>query len=94
MAVEIVHDRQKRVACLYCNTTDWAFGPIFTGPGCNEDAEDFLDWLCRRGPDVSDEIGQSLYGDGSDPRDYDDAGLERMHVRWQQAADKQRGVEA
>jgi hypothetical protein len=31
-------------SCLYCSTSDWAFGPIFFA---GEDPQDFLDWLVR-----------------------------------------------
>jgi len=47
MSVEIIHDVRRSTAALYCNTTDWAFGPVFTGPGCDQDAQDFLAWIAR-----------------------------------------------
>jgi len=40
MSVQILEGASN--ACLYCNTSDWAFGPLF------EDAEQamrFLEWL-------------------------------------------------
>jgi hypothetical protein len=96
MAVEIAHDMLREVAVMYDNTADWAFGPIFQGPGCAEDAEDFLDWLPRHA-DISltlPGVGVILVGHGDDPRDYTDTGLERMVQRWQDSADNRRGVEA
>ena len=29
-------------SCLYCSTTDWAFGPLFDD---DAEAEDFIEWL-------------------------------------------------
>lgn len=49
MSVDVCHDAWKRVSCLYDNTTDTAFGPIFTGIGAGTEAEDFLDWLRETG---------------------------------------------
>ena len=45
MAVEVCHDAWRQVATMYCNTSDTAFGPIFTGPNAGTEAEDFLDWM-------------------------------------------------
>jgi hypothetical protein len=78
MAVEIAHDRQRRVAVLFCNTSDWAFGPVFTGPGAAEDAQEFLDWLARNPNE-----GRTISGSGgTDPRDYLPGDLETMYLRW------------
>ena len=89
MAVEIAHDARRRVAVMYCNTSDTAFGPIFTGPGAAEDAEAFLDWLQARGPMlVATMTGPQLavfrhaVGDGTDPRDYTPDGLQYVHAKW------------
>ena len=91
MAVEIAHDTHRQVAIMYDTGSDCAFGPIFTGPGCAEDADDFLNWLPRHA-DVS--LTLPLVGHGEDPRDYTDTGLERMVQRWRDSADNRRGVEA
>ena len=37
--------------CLYCSTTDWAFGPIFYD---NEETQDFLDWLGKDARSLKD----------------------------------------
>jgi hypothetical protein len=91
MAVEIIHDTRREIAVMICTTTDAAFGPIFTGPGCAEDADDFLNWLPRNA-DLT--LTLPLTGHGDDPRDYTATGLERMHQRWRDADDARRGVEA
>ena len=94
MAVQIIHDHQQQIAAMYCTTTDHAFGPVFTGPGCEEDADDFLNWLARN-PDLSLTLPFAMHSSkGEDPRDYTDTGLERMYHRWKEAADARRGVEA
>ena len=41
MSVEILEGRHSN-AVLICNTTDWAFGPVFKSA---EHAEDFCTWL-------------------------------------------------
>ena len=91
MAVEIIHDVRRSTAAIYCTTSDWAFGPVFTGPGCDQDAQDFLAWIARS-PDCS--LMNPFGVDGTDARDYTDSGLQRMYGRWQQAADKYGQVEA
>jgi hypothetical protein len=50
MGVRIITDRQSDhpQAVLYCSTSDWAFGPVFSGNGkhdADERAEAFLRWL-------------------------------------------------
>ncbi len=42
MAVHILEDRETGMQCLYCTTTDWAFGPVFNE---GEDVEACLEWL-------------------------------------------------
>lgn len=92
MAVEIIHDRQREIAALICNTEMEAFGPVFTGPGCAEDAADFLDWLVRNPQPITPSI--NIEYTSSDPRQFSDDALEAAHERWQNAADARRGVEA
>lgn len=79
MAVEVCHDAWRQVATMYCNTSDTAFGPIFTGPNAGTEIEDFLNWI-RDG----DAIGHAarLVGDGTDARDYGPDVLERLVGVW------------
>lgn len=41
MSTHILTDKDGQ-SCLYCSTTEWAFGPIFHD---GEDAQEFLKWL-------------------------------------------------
>lgn len=77
MAVEVIHDEQKRIACFYDNTTDYAFGPVFTGPSAGDDADDFLDWL--KLTDHRFSFPRVPLGmDGTDPRDYSEPDLRSL----------------
>lgn len=68
MGVRILHDTRSDEACLYCSTSDWAFGPVFQAEGhrsAEERAEAFLRWL------------------RIDPREItDQAALERKYAEW------------
>jgi len=61
MSVAIIEDKDQENAVLYCNTTDWAFGPVFSEGDAYEDwpdswklktagevAEAFLKWNGQR----------------------------------------------
>lgn len=67
MAVEIIAN--NTAAVLVCNTTDTAFGPLFTD---HTEAEDFLAWLSKDGQGVARRLWHSpvLGTDGRDPRDW------------------------
>ncbi len=41
MGVEVLVDRETGRAAIYCNTNDWAFGPLFAS---EEEAVAFLEW--------------------------------------------------
>jgi hypothetical protein len=59
MSVEILANAEDTQAAFFCNTTDWAFGPVMYGLGHNsayETADTFLKWL----PD-----DPRVYGDGT-----------------------------
>jgi hypothetical protein len=48
MGCRILHDAGRDAAVLYCSTSDWAFGPVFTDADdhdADERAEAFLRWL-------------------------------------------------
>lgn len=67
MGVRIMHNDEE--AIMYCSSTDWAFGPLFSDDGNHsavERAESFLRWL----------------GKGRDPRQYTDAELESKYTDW------------
>jgi len=68
MAVDILRNEDDSLAVLYCNTSDWAFGPVFGNgdrSGASEKAEDFLDWLPL-----------------DPPREPNESDLERQYVTW------------
>jgi hypothetical protein len=65
MGVRIVHDGDN--AALYCSTTEWAFGPLFSSDD-NHDAEEraqaFCRWLGGREPRrMSDQELAHAYGE-------------------------------
>ena len=69
MSVQILEGASN--ACLYCNTTDWAFGPLFEDA---EQAERFLRWLPET-PDVrlyTDKQLEQLYYDFRKTEDKND----------------------
>ena len=83
MAVEILWDDEKRIACMYDNTTDQAFGPVFSGPAANVEVGEFLDWLAENGTPhwaVADVIAANCTG--HDPREYSPSELERLVKFW------------
>jgi len=47
MGVRILYDAENKHACLYCSTTDWAFGPV----ACGDDAREQLEAFCIWEPD-------------------------------------------
>jgi hypothetical protein len=62
MGVRILGD--WRTACMYCSTTDWAFGPIFTedkGHDADERVHAFLRWLVIDPRELSDSELESKY---------------------------------
>ncbi len=46
MAVSVLTDKNSGESVMYCTTSDWAFGPVFTQ---YEEAEIFIEWLERHG---------------------------------------------
>ncbi len=65
MAIEILGDHNQ--ACMFCTTTDWAFGPVFIGDDASDRAEWFLAWH------------KGKYGD---PRSLDDSHLQAHYAEW------------
>lgn len=78
MGVRILMDQGSELACLYCSTSGWAFGPTFTGNQATDEtpeecAERFLDWLAvRHGGDRRN----------ADPRRLEDRELEPLYYEW------------
>lgn len=81
MAVSVCHDAWNQVACLFCTSSDHAFGPIFTGPTAGDDAEAFIQWVRNNGP-FSGFPREGWMGDGRDVRDYTPNGQEGLVLAW------------
>lgn len=67
MGCRILYDSQSDLACLYCSTTDVAFGPVFyksDEQDADERAEAFIAWL------------------KTDPRKLTDAELSAAYGKW------------
>lgn len=67
MGCRILYDGLKDIACLYCSTSDVAFGPLFSDDGehdAEERAESFVRWLLL------------------DPRRYDERELMAHYSTW------------
>jgi hypothetical protein len=88
MGCRILFDADQKLACLYCSTTDVAFGPIFyEGPAVGEPtaqerATAFLRWLespaCPWGSFDKFPLGDRRH----DPRTLTDVGLELAYSTW------------
>ncbi len=95
MAVEVAYDIRRQIAVMWDNTTGLAFGPVFDGPGCDQDADDFLLWLKRNPSKDKADLQRNLFNyHGTDARDYTPGGLDRAIRRWRDAADKYGTVDA
>lgn len=82
MAVATIYDPEGRIAALYCTTTGWAFGPVFTGDDAEDTAEAFLDWFFSgKANRVAETLGlrpRVAGDDGRDPRAWSDGDLEKL----------------
>jgi hypothetical protein len=92
MGVRILHDPVLDVSVLYCSTTDWAFGPLFSDSDDHdgtERAEAFLRWLMSIDEHVWRTYRPVAIGGRRDPRQLDDPGLEAAYGDWRaQEADQ------
>lgn len=83
MGVRVLANRDDTMACLYCSTSDWAFGPVFLGErggGAEDLALEFLGWLLAyRAPPGDLASGRDWNGDA---RRLTDAGLARARDAW------------
>ncbi len=63
MGVRILTDGDNAV--LYCSTSDWAFGPVFSADTHGRDAaymaQRFLDWLAPDPREIGDELLANKY---------------------------------
>lgn len=92
MGVRILSDRENDRACLFCSTSEWAFGPTFGdafGRDAEERAEAFLRWL----PTNISQFDMHPLASGRDARSLTDAGLERAYAAWCAQEESQWGRE-
>lgn len=87
MGCRILFDPQDNLACLYCSTTDTAFGQVFYSwkdHTAQDRAEAFLRWLeSEHCPWVSFERHLIPFTDHRhDPRTLTDAGLQDAYTAW------------
>ncbi len=94
MGVRILSDRDSNIACLYCSTSDVAFGPVFSD-GDEHDADERAEAFCRWfDSDACDwrQFDRFPYGLPlrRDLRQLTDAGLQQAYTAWlAQEADQQ-----
>jgi len=90
MGVRVLADHYRNHAVLYCSTSDWAFGPVFSeheGHDAEERAEAFLRWIAMTAAWFTYE--RSLTAGRRDARLLTEEGLERAYADWQaQEADQ------
>lgn len=87
MGVRILHDKDSNQACLYCSTSDWAIGPIFSdgddGSDAGERAEAFCRWLdSPECPWATFEQHPSLGDRRHDARRLTDTGMQAAYSAW------------
>ena len=89
MGVRILSDRKQDMACLYCSTSDAAFGPVFyksDDQDAEERAEAFLVWLrVARGVDarvLDDAALNSAVSDWSAQEREQFLANDDMHYEW------------
>jgi len=84
MGVRILFDPEAGLACLYCSTSEWAFGPVFEGPN---EAAAFLRWLRDLTPEQWGAYERvTLIDDGRhDPRTLTERGLADAVTDWRVA---------
>jgi len=85
MGCHILHDARRDAAVLYCSTSDWAFGPVFTDRDdhdADERAEAFVRWLATT--ETWRTYEQEPFGTGPrDPRGLTEGGLAQAYLDWQ-----------
>jgi hypothetical protein len=80
-------DGHTDAAAMYCSTSGWMVGPIFEAHDAPNQIEAFLEWLSAIGwtKEIRDELGLGqprLGSDGRDPREWQDADLEKLVNHW------------
>ena len=81
MGVRILSDRAGTTAAMYCSTSGWAFGPVFSQDddhSADERAEAFLRWLSTN----KHAYEMHPIASGRDARSLTDAGMEKAYSGW------------
>lgn len=60
MGVRILYDSDNDMACLYCSTSMWAFGPVMND---EEEAEEFIKYLGEDARHFTDKELEAKYYD-------------------------------
>ncbi len=86
MGCRILSDHDSQQAALYCSTSDWAFGPVFTGDrehDAVERAEAFLRWIAVTPTWFQyEQVAPMFRSSKRDPRELTDHGLATAHSVW------------
>jgi hypothetical protein len=86
MSVRIITDQDQRLAVLYCSTSMWAFGPVFSDDDDDEKCSaaqaciNFLNWCGTYHPPEHHVV--QFIGFRADPRGLTEAGLECAVNTW------------
>jgi hypothetical protein len=83
MSVHILHDEIANSAVLYCSTSLWAFGPVFSADETHDAldrAHEFLVWIDTLAPYWSYEKTQ--IGQRRDVRCLTEEGMQRAYSDW------------
>lgn len=95
-------DGTTPAAAMYDSASGWMVGPVWEADDAPEQIEGFLDWLRKLqfmsraeaiGLDSGD-LPDPTRGDGSDPREWPDSGLEKLVVYWRRQHAAAQDVEA
>lgn len=84
MGCHIVYDQNQNLAVLYCSTSEWAFGPVFSDEGdhdANDRAEAFCRWLGETDTWAGYEK-EPIQTSRRDPRELTDIGLQAAYHDW------------
>lgn len=79
MGVHTLIDRKNNQAAMFCSTSDWAFGPVFSDSDTH---------------DAADRVDSFLRFLKIDPRILDETELEQKYGEWRAQEDKQWELEA
>ena len=65
MGVHVLYDEKNHQACMYCSTSEWAFGPVVYSENGRERMHQFLEYIKEKR--------------GQDPREMQETQLEALY---------------